>query len=390
MRSQTHIIILILFGSILQAQVQMEVEGKFKVSVMDEAINADSVVVWLPDSTLARRAGTTFNNSGWIMNIDTTFTLKHVGIGTSFPTELLHIRSEGDAALRLEADSNDQGEANNPRVYLTQDGGTTEGVLGITGNPNIDFTGSLANTTFLGSNSGANDAIQFVTGQMARMTIKNNGDIGLGTNTPTERLHVIGKTIVSNMDTITSAQDTTSGNVVRLSNGTLALRKYKVGDIAQGGIIFWVDETGEHGLVSSQNDLESSSPGDFLHQWSTTLDVTGATGGTVVDSSFNGKGAGAMNTMLIVSADRDDTDSAARLCSDLIEGGYGDWYLPSKGELHLMYTNLHLAGLGGFGNFYWSSTEIDANSAFIQNFDTGLQGLNSKNGLDRVRAIRIF
>ena len=36
------------------------------------------------------------------------------------------------------------------------------------------------------------------------------------------------------MDTITSAQDATAGNVVRLTDGTLALRHYKIGDMAQG------------------------------------------------------------------------------------------------------------------------------------------------------------
>ena len=65
----------------------------------------------------------------------------------------------------------------------------------------------------------------------------------------------------------------------------------------------------------------------------------------------------------------DDGDNyAARLCNELIisEGGtaYGDWYLPSKYELNLMYENIgqgNALGLGNVGNFssssYWSSTE---------------------------------
>ena len=38
---------------------------------------------------------------------------------------------------------------------------------------------------------------------------------------------------------------------------------YKVGDYAQGGIVFWVDETGEHGLVCARHDQT------FLENWET-------------------------------------------------------------------------------------------------------------------------
>ena len=33
-------------------------------------------------------------------------------------------------------------------------------------------------------------------------------------------------------------------------------KKYQLGDFAQGGIIFWLDETGKHGLVCSKKDLD--------------------------------------------------------------------------------------------------------------------------------------
>ena len=191
-----------------------------------------------------------------------------------------------------------------------------------------------------------------------------------------------GDIMIFAMDTITSAQDATAGNVVRLTDGTLALRHYKIGDMAQGGIVFWVDETGEHGLVSSHSDIESIS-GDFNHEWSTVFEFTGSTG--------DGIGAGVINTMLIISAQRGDTDSAARLCADLEEAGYGDWYLPSKGELDLLYDNLQTAGIGNFTNtFYLSSSEFDEIDAWRQNFDNGSQIVNVKNIGDRVRAIRSF
>jgi len=215
-----------------------------------------------------------------------------------------------------------------------------------------------------------------------------------------ERLRINGSAeggdiMIFAMDTITSAQDTTAGNVVRLADGTLALRQYKIGDLAQGGIVFWVDETGEHGLVSSMTDLESTA-GDSSHQWSAVFENTASTG--------DGIGAGAMNTLLIVSAQRGDTDSAARLCADLEEEGYGDWYLPSKEELNLMWENLADSdgdgtntgpsdpnNIGGFAaSFYWSSSEFDDLNGWVQRFDNVVQFNDDKNGDNHVRAIRAF
>lgn len=83
---------------------------------------------------------------------------------------------------------------------------------------------------------------------------------------------------------------------------------------------------------------------------------------------------------------------AAQLCDGLTVGGFSDWFLPSKDELNLMYTNLHSRGLGGFQpNDYWSSSETDANDARTQYFKDGSQSIaNYKYNTFRVRAVRAF
>jgi len=67
-------------------------------------------------------------------------------------------------------------------------------------------------------------------------------------------------------------------------------------------------------------------------------------------------------------------------------GGFTNWSLPDRGELSLMYQNLHSKKLGGFYNdSYWSS------STYYMNFKDG-----SENNRDysyysyRVRAVRSF
>ena len=59
----------------------------------------------------------------------------------------------------------------------------------------------------------------------------------------------------------------------------------------------------------------------------------------------------------------------------------------------LMYENLYLKGIGSFEpDSYWSSSEIDAGSAWSQYFGARSQGYSSKvSNLDnRVRAVRAF
>ena len=80
---------------------------------------------------------------------------------------------------------------------------------------------------------------------------------------------------------------------------------------------------------------------------------------------------------------------AARLCGDLVQGGYSDWYLPSKDELNKLYLNR--SAIGGFASVgYWSSTEYVYSRAWYQSFDDGDQIQALKDVTYYVRAIRAF
>ncbi|NTW33457.1 MAG: DUF1566 domain-containing protein [Bacteroidetes bacterium] len=79
---------------------------------------------------------------------------------------------------------------------------------------------------------------------------------------------------------------------------------------------------------------------------------------------------------------------AARLCGDLVLGGYSDWYLPSHDELYKLYYNK--AAIGGFASNYWSSTEGSSGTAWLLNINDGGQGYLNKFLSSGVRAIRSF
>jgi len=168
---------------------------------------------------------------------------------------------------------------------------------------------------------------------------------------------------------------------------------YSVGDFAHGGIVFWVDKTGQHGLVCAKLDQSTG-----VRWYAGTFGNTQAKG--------DGPYAGKANTSIIIAAQvaigDDGSTYAARICNELqiTEGGktYGDWYLPSKEELNLMYQNKATidatanskSGSGFASAYYWSSTEYYGTTAWEQSFVDGSQINYSKDTTGRVRAVRAF
>ena len=192
--------------------------------------------------------------------------------------------------------------------------------------------------------------------------------------------------------TVTGSGTTASPYVVNATAGS-GSTTYSVGDFAQGGIVFWVDETGQHGLVAAKEDQSTG-----VRWYAGTYGNTQAKG----DGPFSGEA----NTSIIIAAQvaigDDGSTYAARICNELqvTEGGktYGDWYLPSKEELNLMYQNKATidatAGVNGGSGFasayYWSSTEDNYDYAWLQYFEGGFQYYSYKDNTYRVRAVRAF
>ena len=102
---------------------------------------------------------------------------------------------------------------------------------------------------------------------------------------------------------------------------------YQVGDTVLGGVVFYVDGTGRHGLVAALS--EQSQGIKWGDAGSGILGIKGVFGGSLV------MGAGHMNTAVIVAA-HPNTTTAAHLCAQYTGGGYGDWYLPSTTEGKLL------------------------------------------------------
>ena len=169
----------------------------------------------------------------------------------------------------------------------------------------------------------------------------------------------------------------TNYNPLALTDDGSCTFSISIGDTHQGGIIFWLDASGGHGLIAAPIDQSTGA------EW-------GCLGSLISGADGIAIGTGNQNT-IDIEAGCVTSGTAADICANYTDGTYSDWFLPSKDELNQMYLNLHLQGLGGFASgYYWSSTEYDGTNAWLQFFGDGYQGLTNKGSNDYVRAVRAF
>lgn len=178
-----------------------------------------------------------------------------------------------------------------------------------------------------------------------------------------------------------------TGNTI---NATSPIKHY-VGELYGGGIVFWVDHTGQHGLVVSMITLSANQV------WSniSTTEI-----GTTNDWDGN------TNTSNIIGQNG-HTSSAALICANYTNTDYGtgiysDWYLPSILELNHLWNNIYevqktFANDGNASttpiernNAFWSSTEIAANYALNYMFSNNNISSSNKSTMCRVIAVRAF
>lgn len=171
-------------------------------------------------------------------------------------------------------------------------------------------------------------------------------------------------------------------NVAATSND---LKKHYIGEKYGGGIVFFIYDNGLHGLIAAENDQVSigNGAGWFNGTFSETL------------AKADGFGAGKSNTAIVVSQTNMYTGHnpyAALVCNNFsitVDNiTYGDWYLPSKYELNLLYLQKDITGCSD--GTYWSSTEIDTQNAWSQSFIDGEQKSEIKHNGFLIRAIRSF
>ena len=121
-------------------------------------------------------------------------------------------------------------------------------------------------------------------------------------------------------DNVDNCLDTPANEVVdTLGCSTTAL----IGDFREGGIVIWVDDTGQHGLVCDLTDYAA---------------IWGCNGTEIVGADSLTVGSGLQNTEDILAICQ-TAGIAARVANNLVAQEYSDWYLPSKEELKYIWLN---------------------------------------------------
>jgi len=174
--------------------------------------------------------------------------------------------------------------------------------------------------------------------------------------------------------------DTVFSNVSAIE--TTISNQFYIGQQLEGGVIFHVDSTGQHGLIASLNDLGRYS-------WGCQ--------GNLIDSTFDDLGKGEENSIRIASNCFSTSLTAASACLNATIEGYGDWYLPSYQELQLLKSNLYDNGYTQYFDTdegsYWSSTESSSTQAKQVAFYFGgwfVGTAPSKSNQRKVHPIRSF
>ena len=163
-----------------------------------------------------------------------------------------------------------------------------------------------------------------------------------------------------------------------------------IGELYGGGIIvamWYYPKTIFNYLIMSLEDVSASS------QYSNVTNVASS-----ATSDFKGE---ANQTIIIGQSGH--TTSATKLCDNYAGGGFTDWYLPSVFEMNQAFNagSIVDTALGSdlLRGKYWTSTEVDATTAYYYNITgtsaiewsnpVGSQKIASKVALMKVRAFRL-
>jgi hypothetical protein len=277
-----------------------------------------------------------------------------------------------------------------PNLVLSDNGGSID----LTGIANATHTGDVTGATALTITTNAVTTDKILDNNVTDAKIvavsasKLTGTVGIangGTNITT---YTQGDILYATSATeLTKLPAGTAGQVLTMNTGATApewvtgtTATYAIGDTHQGGIIFYLDASGKHGLIAAPSDQSTSAA-----WWNGSFIDTRAYGSGLFEGKYNTR---------MINQIQSGTTSAAAICANY---GDGKWYLPSIEELNLMYMNIgqgNALGLGNIGSFsptyYWSSTDADSSVAWNQNFFNGNQNFLFKINSVNVRAVRAF
>jgi len=158
------------------------------------------------------------------------------GIGTDDPLGKLHLSSgtSGDCVLIIESDTDNNAEGDNARIEFKQDGGSSQSAIGTDNNELV-----------LSNSVSSNGGIVFKTGTTSpytnaaeRLRIHSNGNVMIGSGTPSTQLHVQNSSSVVRVES-TSTSTSARVEITGASNSYSGLHFGDTSDVDNGYIRYY-------------------------------------------------------------------------------------------------------------------------------------------------------
>ena len=173
---------------------------------------------------------------------------------------------------------------------------------------------------------------------------------------------------IINNDLLTSSSFT--------SEPSTSVESHYVGEFFGGGIVFYVDDEGKHGIITTIIDKNTRK-----QYKSETFILTSAVRDGIAAGKFN-------TDRLNETIGTESTDD--QVGENFRDANLGDWHLPTRYDLIKLYRNR--AVIGGYTEFAlgWKSTEVSSVNEWYRSFITGGEFSNGKDDGVYIRVIRKF
>jgi hypothetical protein len=239
-----------------------------KIKIHDNTSLDNAVINLLSDTyntyLFTDRTNGTFYIRSYLDNDVVINSNGNVGIGTTNPQARLHLAGTGDVVLRIQADTNDSGEGDNPMIEFRQDGNLLTGLIGTGNIP----TGGGTNDNALYLQHCGGEGIIFLSGSSQdnqttsteRMRITNTGNVGIGITNPQTKLHIANLTLINSQQDLLIIESHTA--LTGGGNSILFRNRWNNGSYWNMARITAVEQSGYGGQLIFQTNNGSGSADD--------------------------------------------------------------------------------------------------------------------------------
>ena len=185
------------------------------------------------------------------------------------------------------------------------------------------------------------------------------------------------------------------GDILCTDNSIVKPEDWPVAGKTAQGVVFYVDNTGQHGWVVNLQDQD-------FHRWAGSSTIGANTDISTMNNYATARDAmndldGYANTQRI----REAGDASLYPAAFAVDFDHG-WYLPAVGQLRILYAELYniyesIQTVNGDPfvitndtGWYWSSTEYDSEKTWLVLYTFGSVATETKTNLRRVRSVKNF